>query len=148
VSNIKFQSIVFLSLQPDQHVAETHFTAGVFIMLARVLLACLMAAYTPLAQSREDEAVQYAQRITTHGKTYLPSAGYVPDAKTAVAIAKAVLIPIYGKAEIDGEEPWHTGLKSGVWTVVGTLNGQANGGSAVVQIDKKTGAIRFVTHTE
>jgi len=38
-------------------------------------------------------------------------------------------------------------LKAGVWTVVGTFNGKGEGGEAMVQVDKKTGAIIFVGHT-
>jgi NTF2 fold immunity protein len=68
--------------------------------------------------------------------------------ETAVAIATAILAPIYGRSTIDAEKPWHTGLKGGVWTVVGTFNGKAGGGGeGMVQLDKKTGAIVFVGHT-
>jgi hypothetical protein len=77
----------------------------------------------------------------------MPAAGYVPDSDTAIAIATAVLTPIYGKTTIDAEKPWKAGLKDGVWTVVGTFNGKGEGGEAIVQIDKRTGAIKFVTHT-
>jgi len=98
-------------------------------------------------QSSEDPAVVYARRVIVGERTYRPTAGYVPDSQTAVAIATAVLIPIYGKATIDAEKPWHTGLKGGVWTVVGTFNGKGCGGEAMVQIDKKSAAIIFVGHT-
>jgi len=97
--------------------------------------------------SGEDPAVVYARRIVASAKTYQPAAGYVPDSNTAVAIGTAVLIPIYGKDKIDAEKPWHTGLKDGVWTVVGTFNGKGEGGEAIIQLDKKTGAVVFVAHT-
>lgn len=116
-------------------------------MFTRIVLACMLVASVSLAQSSGDEAVQYAQQIIAHGKTYVPDSGYVPDSTTAVSIATAVLTPIYGKAKIDAEKPWHTGLKDGVWTVVGTFNGKGEGGEAIIQIDKMTGAIIFVTHT-
>ena len=116
-------------------------------MFARLALACMLVASISLAQSSGDEAVQYARQIIARGKTYMPAPGYVPDSTTAVAIATVVLIPIYGKAKIDSEKPWHTELKDGVWTVVGTFNGKGEGGEAIIQIDKMTGAIMFVTHT-
>ena len=116
-------------------------------MLVRFALACVLFVSLAATQSREDPAIAYARRIIVGEKTYIPAAGYVPDSSTAVAIATAVLAPIYGKAKIDAEKPWHTGLKDGVWTVVGTFNGKGEGGEAIVQIDKKTAAIVFVGHT-
>jgi hypothetical protein len=117
------------------------------IMLIRFVLACVLAASIAMAQSGADPAVEYARRIVASEKTYRPAAGYVPDSKRAVAIATAVLIPIYGKDIIDAERPWHTGLKDGVWTVVGTFNGNGDGGEAIIQLDKRTGVVVFVSHT-
>lgn len=116
-------------------------------MFPRFALACMLFASIALAQSHEDPAVTYARRVIVGEKTYTLAAGYVPDSRTAVEIATAVLIPIYGKTKIDAEKPWHTGLKNGIWTVVGTFNGKGKGGEAIVQLDKKTGTIRFVGHT-
>lgn len=116
-------------------------------MHMRIALACVLFGSLALTQSREDPAITYARRIIAGQKTYQPSAGYVPDSTTAVRIATAVLDPIYGKAKIAAEKPWHVGLIDGVWTVVGTFNGRGNGGEAIVQIDKRTGAIKFVGHT-
>ena len=116
-------------------------------MLVRCALACLLFTSIAFTQTSEDPAVVYARRIIVGEKTYRPTAGYVPDSETAVLIATAVLTPIYGKADIDAEKPWHTGLKAGVWTVVGTFNGKGEGGEAMVQVDEKTGAIIFVGHT-
>jgi hypothetical protein len=116
-------------------------------MLVRLALACILFSCVALPQSTEDPAVTYARRIIAAAKPYRPAAGYVPDSNTAVAIATAVLIPIYGKAKIDAERPWHTGLKNGVWTVVGTFHGNGLGGEGIVQIDKKTAAIVYLGHT-
>jgi hypothetical protein len=116
-------------------------------MLIRFVLACALVASVAMAQSGDDQAVVYARRILTGEKTYQPATGYVPDSNTAVAIATAVLTPIYGKDKIDAEKPWHTGLKDGVWIVVGTSNGNGTGGEAMIELDKKTGAVVFVGHT-
>jgi hypothetical protein len=113
------------------------------ILLAFVVV--VSSAQVPL--SFDDQAVDYARRVTASQKAVVPKSGYVPDSGTAVAIATAVLAPIYGKSIAASEKPWHAGLKGGVWTVVGTFNGKGNGGEGIVQIDKKTGAIIFVTHT-
>jgi hypothetical protein len=45
-----------------------------------------------------------------------PRAGYVPDSATAVRIAEAVLMPIYGKEHIESERPFIAELKDRVWT--------------------------------
>jgi hypothetical protein len=116
-------------------------------MLIRAALASLLLITVPLSQSNEDPIVTYSRRLAATMKPVQPTAGYVPDEATAAAIATAVLTPIYGKAMIDGEKPWRIGLKDGVWTVVGSVPQGALGGSAIVQIDKKTGAITFLSHT-
>jgi hypothetical protein len=117
------------------------------IMLVRFTLVCVLVTSMAVAKAGEDPVVVYSRRIIVREKTYIPPKGYVPDSDTAVLIANAVLNPIYGKAKIDAEKPWHTGLKDGVWTVVGTFNGKGEGGEAMIQLDMKTGAIIFVGHT-
>jgi hypothetical protein len=47
--------------------------------------------------------------------------GAVPDEKTALAIAKAVLNSIYKKGDIESQEPFSATLKEGVWTISSTL---------------------------
>ncbi len=77
------------------------------------------------------------------GQGYKPSAGYVPDSTTAIKIAEAVLVPVYGRKQIDSELPLHAQLKDDEWTVTGTLHcpdgkggvtSMCFGGVAVVQI--------------
>jgi hypothetical protein len=78
-----------------------------------------------------------------------PKNGFVPDANTAVKIAEAVLIPVYGEKKISGERPFKATQQGDVWRVTGTLNcGAPNcvGGTAVIRISKTTGEILFVGH--
>jgi hypothetical protein len=86
---------------------------------------------------------------------YKPAAGFVPDSKTAIAIAEAVLIPVYGKEQIESERPFTSTLKEGVWTVAGTLHcsdGKGGittlcvGGVAVVKIARHNGRILYMMH--
>ncbi len=90
---------------------------------------------------------------TTPG--YKPKGGFVPDSKTAVAVAEAVLIPVYGKEQIVSERPFTATLKQDVWTVGGTLNcfdakgvktEDCDGGVAVVKISKNDGRILYMLH--
>jgi hypothetical protein len=86
-----------------------------------------------------------------------PKRNYVPNAETAVAIAEAVLIPVYGRKHIESERPFRATLKDDVWTVAGTLycgDGKPQtdklpscvGGVAVVQISKIDARIISMTH--
>lgn len=54
-------------------------------------------------------------------EAYRPKSGYVPDKETAVKIAEAVLIPVYGEKKIVDERPFHADREGDVWTVYGTL---------------------------
>jgi hypothetical protein len=80
-----------------------------------------------------------------------------PILRTAVQIAEAVLVPVYGKKQIDSERPFRATLKDGIWTVNGTLRcpdgkggfapeSLCDGGVAVVQISKDDGRIVSMTH--
>jgi hypothetical protein len=77
---------------------------------------------------------------------YIPKDGYVPDAKTAIGIADAVLSAIYGADNIQREKPLVAGLTDGVWTVKGTLSKGMSGGTALIEIVKTDGKILRVTH--
>jgi hypothetical protein len=85
-----------------------------------------------------------------------PPAGYVPDSKTAVRVAEAVLMPVYGEKRIESEEPFTAKLEKDIWTVSGTLwcsdghggrtSGMCVGGTAVVQISKVDAHIISMMH--
>src|SRR5437867_417935 len=79
---------------------------------------------------------------------YAPPKGFVPDSATAVRIAVAVWIPIYGERQIMSEQPFVATLKDSVWTVSGTLPRPYNqGGVAMAKIAKRDGRILFVLHS-
>src|SRR5579862_4165098 len=83
-----------------------------------------------------------------------PASGYVPDATTAVKIAEAVLVPVFGEKRIAAERPFHATLEGDVWSVEGTLycpDGTAStpthmchGGTAVVKLSKTDARILFM----
>lgn len=77
---------------------------------------------------------------------YKPKKGYVPDEKTAIRIAVAVWIPIYGEKQIEEEKPYHANLDNGVWTVMGSLPENSVGGVAEAEIAKDNGCILRVSH--
>ena len=77
---------------------------------------------------------------------YMPPGGYVPDETTAITIAKAVWIPIYGRDEIESQAPFVATLKDGAWHVRGTLPEGYLGGTAEAVISKRDGQILRVIH--
>ena len=75
-----------------------------------------------------------------------PKDGFVPDEKTAIKIAEAVLLPIYGAEKISKEEPFVAKLKNRIWLVSGTLPRGWIGGVAIIEISKADGKILRVSH--
>ena len=75
-----------------------------------------------------------------------PKEGFVPDSATAIKIAEAVLVPVYGQNKLESERPFTAKLEDDVWTVSGTFHclddkGRESfgcfGGAAQVKISKK-----------
>lgn len=77
--------------------------------------------------------------------SYKPPNGFVPDSVTAVRIAEAVLVPVYGQRVVDNEKPLRAALVKGIWTVRGTLR-TGPGGVAHIEIAKSDGRILRMTH--
>jgi len=96
------------------------------IVLASVAMASLAAEPTP--------------------HSYTPKDGFVPNESTAIAIAIAVWVPIYGAEAISKQRPYTATLVNGTWIVEGSLPKQMVGGVARAEIAKKDGRILRVTH--
>lgn len=77
--------------------------------------------------------------------TFMPEHGYVPDAKTAIRIAEAIWLPIYGE-RIYTKKPFVAKLQGDVWLIQGSLPVQMIGGVPAAEISKKTGEILRVSH--
>jgi hypothetical protein len=78
--------------------------------------------------------------------SYVPKAGFVPDAATAIRVAVAVWTPIYSSATIDGEKPYNAALRGDVWVVSGSLPAGWHGGVAEAEISRDSGCILRVSH--
>ena len=82
-----------------------------------------------------------------HGAdSFHPKAGFVPDRDTAIAVAEAVLTPIYGRDKVQAERPYNAKLDGEVWTVTGSLPQGHVGGTAIVRISKTDAKILFLIH--
>ena len=79
--------------------------------------------------------------------SFILKKGFVPDEKTAITVAEAILMPIYGEKTIAGERPFHAVLNGkGVWTVRGSLPDGWAGGVAIVRLQRQDGRILYVMH--
>jgi len=82
----------------------------------------------------------------TRPHSYSPREGFVPDEKTAIRVAEAVLSSIYSDERIQAQRPFSAKLERGVWVVTGHLPEGSDGGVAEIKIDKKTCEVLHVTH--
>ena len=83
---------------------------------------------------------------------WVPDNGFVPDGQTAIRVAEAVWIPIYGEKAIAAERPFRAKLEDGVWLVTGSVYCTRGvlcfGGTALAWISKRDGKVLKVTHTQ
>jgi hypothetical protein len=102
--------------------------------MLRFSLRGLFLAFTSAAMAQSSDSPHY----------------YVPDANTAVSIAHAVLIPIYGLKTVQQEEPFKAMRRGDDWYVNGTLHcpifRTCLGGTASVVLSAKDGRILSVIH--
>jgi hypothetical protein len=78
-----------------------------------------------------------------------PANGYVPNEETAIKIAEAVIIPIYGEKVVKNEKPFIAELKdSTIWVIHGTLRKGRIGGVTYVEINKSDGRILNIYATK
>lgn len=69
----------------------------------------------------------------------------VPDSTTAIKIAEAIWLPIYGE-KVLREKPYNAELKDSTWLVYGTLPLNSLGGVAFIEIRKTDCKILKVWH--
>ena len=79
---------------------------------------------------------------------FKPKSGFVPNERTAIAIAIAVWAPVYGEEMIAAEKPYHARLIDGVWHVDGSLPKEMVGGVAHIEIVKDDGRIVDMWHSK
>ena len=72
---------------------------------------------------------------------------FVPDEATAIRIAEAVWLPIYGKG-IYYSRPFRPELVKDVWIVAGSLPKDSQGGVPIAKISRDDGRVLQVVHTQ
>jgi hypothetical protein len=114
------------------------------ISFAKILLTVTFAAAGYVYAGTGSDALK--ETASTPG--FLPKAGIVPDAQTAIAIAVAVWNPVYGEKEIASEKPYQAVLTNRRWTVTGSVPNGWVGGVATAVIDKRDGRVIKIYHTK
>jgi NTF2 fold immunity protein len=89
-------------------------------------------------------ATAFAQSPLPH--SVVPKDGFVPNASTAIRIAEAVWIPIYGQENVEREKPFKAELRGNNWIVTGSLPSDMDGGVAIAEISRADGCVRRVSH--
>jgi NTF2 fold immunity protein len=81
----------------------------------------------------------------SRGQGYTPKNGFVPDRKTALAIANAVLLAMVPKSVLTSFSPFRARLSGNVWIVQSKeLPIDTTGGRIYLRISKRTGAILYL----
>jgi hypothetical protein len=110
-------------------------TFGTMKSLIRLVVVGLVVVCTAMGDESEPR------------HNYMPQAGYVPDEKTAIAIAVAVWVPIYGEKQIKNQKPYKAELRDGIWYVSGSFKNDGwSGGVAEAEIVKDDARVIRVTH--
>lgn len=81
-------------------------------------------------------------------KGYIPKNGFIPDSETAIKIAQAIWLPIFGNL-IYESKPFHARLlEDSIWIIEGTLPEGAVGGVPYAAIRKSDCSVLKVVHTK
>jgi len=110
-------------------------------MMILVVLTLLMAGYMSSSSTREDDDAIWAR------VTHIPDGGVVSSAATAIEVAEVALAAVYGKSILE-QRPFSADLADGVWRVSGASARPQVGGVAYVRLDRKTGAVLGMLHTQ
>jgi hypothetical protein len=124
-------------------------TRNTRILIRRAVVFCLAVFVFGVADTQSQSSTPRLKgnwHSTPWGQSFQPEAGVVTDEKTAIQIAEAILLPIYGEKTISMQRPLTASLKAGVWTVQGTLPEGWDGGTATVRLSKKDGRVLFICH--
>lgn len=113
---------------------KSYLKSGIKIISILLVVIILFICSDNLASNSEDN--------------YIPKAGYVPDKETAIKIAEAIWLPIYGN-EIYNYKPFIAELSKDkkIWKVFGTVH-TLHGGSPFAEIRKSDCKVLKVIHEE
>lgn len=90
----------------------------------------------------------YAEGVDPYG-VYNRPYGIIQNETIAVEYAKLILVPIYGRDEIESQKPYSVSLhKNSVWSVKGSLKENELGGTFSITINKSDGRVLSIFHSK
>lgn len=90
--------------------------------------------------------VAKANKANNQNDNNVDTVNYVPNEETAIKIAEAIWLPIYGE-KIYNQKPYIVSLvNDSIWVVTGTLAENKRGGVAYIEIQKKDCKVLKVIH--
>jgi len=120
--------------------------------LRRCISVGLILAGVSFAQQDRSRPINEAGDVdawTLGIKGYVPPNGFIADQQTALKVADAILVGVYGEKQIATERPLKVApVKHDVWLVWGTVPKNLVGGAAVIKLSKKSGRVLFLTHAQ
>ncbi len=128
----------------------------ILLIVVTVIIALFIANVFADKEGASDHDIHVKWILDTvkDGECYFPESGFVPDAESAIKIAEAVWVPIYGEETIFDELPFNATLfEDSLWIVYGSFNyGEEGdfvaGGVAHAIIRKSDGRVTCVIHGE
>lgn len=75
-----------------------------------------------------------------------PDSGFVPDSRTASALAEAYLTPLYGEQAVLMQRPFTAVIRDSVWVVSGYIPANHLGGVATIHILRRDGRVLHTEH--
>lgn len=85
-----------------------------------------------------------APKLQPNQNGYQPATGFVPTAAVALAVARSMLVPIYGKQALASQEPLTARLVNEIWIVEGHLPPNTDGGEVDFRISKSDGRVTYL----
>lgn len=114
-------------------------------MKLKIFFLALLFLIAHICTTCNAKNVKTADKIEKHG-SIITLDGRVPNEETAISIAEAVWLPIYGRLIYDSK-PFRAQLvDDSIWVVEGTLPKGSLGGTPYVEIQKSDGKILKVSH--
>ena len=114
-------------------------------MKAKILLSVSMFMIAFVCTTCSTKKVKIVDVINENGSV-IPVNGRVPNEETAIRIAEAVWLPIYGRLIYDSKPFKAQLVDDSIWVVEGSLPKGCVGGTPYVEIQKKDGKILKVSH--
>ncbi len=117
--------------------------------IVSLLGICLILLAGAVTCAKEPSAVpELSPHEHRPGSLFLPAKGCVPDETTAVQIAEAIWLPLYGKS-ICKKKPFRAELLGdSLWVVAGSLSPNTLGGVPYIEIQKRDGKVLGIGHAK